>query len=145
MLLSNGSSLMRDKFYLSSFKKDIRIFLCAPIIQIWGTHYSILSSIQAQTGIPVLMIQPNLKIMHGLKLFWINPKLNLMDLLICIGNMLTRLLYKAMKFTTLMPIPMMKITTSQLTVFFVMQLIFRIVSIVFSHIYFSNIRTACST
>ena len=56
-----------------------------------------------------------------------------MDLLIHMDTMLTILLSMILSFTTLMIIPMMKITTSELTVGFTMQLPYRTRSTILSH------------
>ena len=65
----------------------------------------------------MLLILPKMKVVHGLILLCINQILNLVDLLICMDNMLTGLLYKILSFTNLMLIAIMNTTTSHIDIF----------------------------
>ena len=67
-------------------------------------------------------------------IFHINQILNLVVLLIYMGTMLTGILSKIPRVTTLMLINMTKIITLQMTAVFSMDITFRLMSTIFSHI-----------
>ena len=87
-----------------------------------------------KTGIPVFFIPLKLKMINDLILFWINQNLNLTDLLIFMKTMFTVILSKIPSFNILMLITMMRIITLQLTVVFSMQLPFRLIRTILSHL-----------
>ena len=72
--------------------------------------------------------------MHGSILFWVNQNLNLIDLLIYMGTLLTMILSKILSFTNLILIHMVRNMPSQLIVVLAMKLPFIIMSIIFSHL-----------
>ena len=100
--------------------KYYRTFLCIPIIKSGVTHYPMLSLPQINTEIPMYLIYLKLNIMNGLILFLISQNLNLVDLLICMDNILTVLFSKTQIFTILILIPMLNILTFHFTVVFAM-------------------------
>ena len=82
----------------------------------------------------MLLIPPKYNMIHGLILFHINQNLHIMELLIFMGNMVTGILSKIPRFTASVLITMMNIMTSQLEVLLTMQLPYRLMIIIFSHL-----------
>ena len=72
--------------------------------------------------------------MHGSIMFHIHQKFNLVDRLIFMGTIFTILLSNILSFNSLILITMMKIMTSKLAVVLAMQITFRIMSTIFSHL-----------
>ena len=134
MVVSNRSSPMRYTLPLYSFHKNCHIFLCVPTLHRSGTN--------------VPICYPNFRYRMGSLCSWFHQsrrwfmvwyylglkKKIIMDLLICIGTILTGLISKIPIFTTLKLIPMTKIMTSQLTVLLDMQLPFRLTRTILSHL-----------
>ena len=134
MVVSKLSSPMRDTYFLFSFHKDFRISPYVPILQLSGTPYPMLYWLQTYNGIPVFLIPPNLNTMHGLMPFFINKNLNLVDPLICMRNMLTRILSKILRFTTLLLIPIINTMTTSLIVVLAIPIPFNIMSTILSRL-----------
>ena len=111
MVVSNRYSPMRDTFFLSSLQG----FLYFPMCPYYSTEWDTLPHIILTSGenrISVFLIPPKLKMMHVLILFFIHEKLNLINLLIWMGPMLTGIFSKILIFNTFILIPMMKTMTS---------------------------------
>ena len=91
---SNGLLPTRDTFYLFNFYKDYYTLQCVPILQSNVTHRLIFPHLRYGFGILASLILLSLNTMNDLILYLTHQKLNLMDVLICVENVLTVLFYK---------------------------------------------------